>query len=212
VSPAQFIPLSEEIGLIVSIGEWIIYTACMQAKIWQEQGFSALRIAVNLSPLQFRLSNLVKQVKNALDVIGLSYSKLELEITESAAMEDFDTTLATLGTLKCMGLHLSIDDFGTGYSSLSYLKRFPIHTLKIDQSFIRNLNTSFEDAAIVKSIITLAHSLKLNVVAEGVETKEQFDYLCKHECDEIQGYLFSPPVSSDDFTKLLASNTSFTLT
>lgn len=212
VSPAQFIPLSEEIGLIISIGEWIIHTACMQAKIWQEQGFSALRIAVNLSPLQFRQSNLVKQVKNALDEIGLSYSKLELEITESAAMEDFDTTLATLGTLKSMGLHLSIDDFGTGYSSLSYLKRFPIHTLKIDQSFIRNLNTSFEDAAIVKSIITLAHSLKLNVVAEGVETKEQFDYLCKHECDEIQGYLFSPPVSADEFTKLLASKTSFTMT
>ena len=203
VSPAQFIPLCEEIGLIISIGEWIIHTACMQAKSWQDQGFSALRIAVNLSPLQFRQSNLVKQVKNALDATELSSSKLELEITESAAMEDFDKTIATLGILKSMGLHLSIDDFGTGYSSLSYLKRFPIHTLKIDQSFIRNLNTSFEDAAIVKSIITLAHSLKLSVVAEGVETKEQFDYLYNHECDEIQGYLFSPPVSADEFTKLL---------
>ena len=203
VSPAQFIPLCEEIGLIISIGEWIIHTACMQAKSWQDQGFSALRIAVNLSPLQFRQSNLVKQVKNALDATELSSSKLELEITESAAMEDFDKTFATLSILKSMGLHLSIDDFGTGYSSLSYLKRFPIHTLKIDQSFIRNLNNSFEDAAIVKSIITLAHSLKLSVVAEGVETKEQFDYLYNHECDEIQGYLFSPPVSADEFTKLL---------
>jgi len=208
VSPAQFIPLCEEIGLIISIGEWVIHTACMQAKSWQDQGFPALRIAVNLSPLQFRQTNLVKQVKDALDAIGLSSSKLELEITESAAMEDIDKAIATMGILKGMGLHLSIDDFGTGYSSLSYLKRFPIHALKIDQSFIRNLNTSFEDAAIVKSIITLAHSLKLSVVAEGVETREQFDYLYNHECDEIQGYLFSPPVSADEFTKLLGLQTS----
>ena len=179
----------------------------MQAKSWQDQGFPALRIAVNLSPLQFRQTNLVKQVKNALDASELSSSKLELEITESAAMEDIDKTIATLGILKSMGLHLSIDDFGTGYSSLSYLKRFPIHTLKIDQSFVRNLNTSFEDAAIVKSIITLAHSLKLSVVAEGVETKEQFDYLYNHECDEIQGYLFSPPISADEFNKLLGLQT-----
>lgn len=203
VSPDQFIPLCEEIGLIVSIGEWIIHTACMQAKSWQDQGFPSLRVAINLSPLQFRQPSLIKQVKNALDIIELSSSKLEFEITESAAMEDIDKTIATLGMFKNMGLHLSIDDFGTGYSSLSYLKRFPIHTLKIDQSFIRNLNTSFEDAAIVKSIITLAHSLKLSVVAEGVETKEQFDYLYNHECDEIQGYLFSPPVSADEFTELL---------
>lgn len=208
VSPAQFIPLCEEIGLIISIGEWVIHTACMQAKSWQDQGFPALRIAVNLSPLQFRQTNLVKQVKDALDAIGLSSSKLELEITESAAMEDIDKAIATMGILKGMGLHLSIDDFGTGYSSLSYLKRFPIHALKIDQSFIRNLNTSFEDAAIVKSIITLAHSLKLSVVAEGVETREQFDYLYNHECDEIQGYLFSPPVSANEFTKLLGLQTS----
>lgn len=209
VSPAQFIPLCEEIGLIISIGEWIINTACIQAKSWQDQGFSALRIAVNLSPLQFRQPNLINQVKNALDANELSSSKLELEITESAAMEDIDKTIATLGTFKSIGLHLSIDDFGTGYSSLSYLKRFPIHTLKIDQSFIRNLNTSFEDAAIVKSIITLAHSLKLSVVAEGVETKEQLEYLYNHECDEIQGYLFSPPVSADEFTKLLGLQTNF---
>lgn len=209
VSPAQFIPLCEEIGLIISIGEWILHTACMQAKIWQDQGFSSCRIAVNLSPLQFRQPDLIRQVENALNVIGLSSSKIELELTESAAMEDINKTIATLNIFKGMGLHLSIDDFGTGYSSLSYLKRFPIHTLKIDQSFIRNLNIGFEDAAIVKSIITLAHSLKLNVVAEGVETREQFDYLCNHECDEIQGYLFSPPISANEFTKLLGSQTRF---
>lgn len=203
ISPERFIPLCEEIGLIISIGEWIIHTVCMQAKSWQDQGFPSLRIAINLSPLQFRQPDLIKQVKNTLDAIELSSSKLEFEITESTAMEEIDKTIATLGTFKNMGFHLSIDDFGTGYSSLSYLKRFPIHTLKIDQSFIRNLNTSFEDAAIVKSIITLAHSLKLSVVAEGVETKEQFDYLYNLDCDEIQGYLFSPPVSADEFIKLL---------
>ena len=139
----------------------------------------------------------------------LSPNKLELEITESATMEDIDKAIAILGTFNNMGLHLSIDDFGTGYSSLNYLKRFPIHTLKIDQSFIRNLDTSFEDAAIVKSIITLAHSLRLSVVAEGVETKEQFDYLDNLGCDEIQGYLFSPPVSANEFSKMLSSSTVF---
>ena len=139
----------------------------------------------------------------------LSPNKLELEITESATMEDIDKAVAILCTFNKMGLHLSIDDFGTGYSSLNYLKRFPIHTLKIDQSFIRNLDTSFEDAAIVKSIITLAHSLRLSVVAEGVETKEQFDYLDNLGCDEIQGYLFSPPVSASEFSKMLSSSTGF---
>ena len=207
VSPAQFIPLCEEIGLIVTIGEWIIHTVCMQAKSWQDQGLPALRIAVNLSPLQFRQPDLIKQIRSALNVTGLNPSELELEITESATMEDIDKAIATLGTFNNMGLHLSIDDFGTGYSSLNYLKRFPIHTLKIDQSFIRNLDTSFEDAAIVKSIITLAHSLKLSVVAEGVETKEQFDYLESLGCDEIQGYLFSPPISANEFTKMLNSPT-----
>jgi len=206
VSPARFIPLCEEIGLIIPIGEWIIHTVCGQVKCLQDQGFSSPRIAINLSPLQFRQPDLTNQVRNTLDAFELDSSKLEFEITEGAAMEDIDKTIATLGIFNDMGLHLSIDDFGTGYSSLSYLKRFPIHTLKIDQSFIRNLNTSFEDAAIVKSIITLAHSLKFSVVAEGVETKEQFDYLYKLGCDEIQGYFFSPPVSANEFTKLLAGH------
>lgn len=203
VSPARFIPLCEEIGLIIPIGEWVIQTACKQAKIWQEQGFPSLRIAVNLSPLQFRQPDLPKQIQNALMLSQLNASHLELEITESAAMEDIDKTIATLETFNNMGLHLSIDDFGTGYSSLSYLKRFPIHTLKIDQSFIRNLNASFEDAAIVKSVVMLAHSLRLSVVAEGVETQAQLDYLYALDCDEIQGYLLSPPLSADEFGKLL---------
>ena len=209
ISPAQFIPLCEEIGLIVSIGEWVIQTACTQVKNWQDRGLSSLRVAINLSPLQFRQPDLIKKIETILDAVGLDSSKLEFEITESVAIEDIDKTIITLNTFKNMGLHLSIDDFGTGYSSLSYLKRFPIHNLKIDQSFIRNLHTSFEDAAIVKSIITLAHSLKLRVIAEGVETQEQFVYLRSLDCDEIQGYLFSPPISADAFTKLLASKNTF---
>ena len=205
VSPAQFIPLCEEIGLIIAIGEWIIQTVCTQVKNWHDQGFSSLRIPINLSPLQFRQPDLIKKVETILAIAGLDPDKLEFEITESVAIEDIDKTIATLKAFKNMGLHLSIDDFGTGYSSLSYLKRFPIHNLKIDQSFIRNLHTSFEDAAIVKSIITLAHSLKLRVIAEGVETQEQLAYLQGLDCDEIQGYLFSPPISADAFSKLLAS-------
>ena len=209
VSPARFIPLCEEIGLIIAVGDWVIQTACKQAKIWRDQGFPALRMAVNLSPLQFRQPDLPKQIMNALMLSELSASCLELEITESAAMEDIDKTISTLEAFKNMGLHLSIDDFGTGYSSLSYLKRFPIHTLKIDQSFIRNLNASFEDAAIVKSIVTLAHSLRLSVVAEGVETKAQFDYLYHLDCDEVQGYLLSPPLSAEEFGKLLSETAVF---
>lgn len=203
VSPARFIPICEEIGLIHSIEEWVIQSACRQVKEWTEHGFPLLRIAVNLSPLQFRQANLVKQVTDILAAAGVSTRNLEFEITESAAMEDIDKTIETLSLFKGLGLHLSIDDFGTGYSSLNYLKRFPIHTLKIDQSFVRNLGATLEDAAIVKSIITLAHSLKLSVVAEGVETQEQFDYLSAHDCDEIQGYLFSPPVPAHEFTNLL---------
>ncbi len=203
ISPAQFIPIAEELGLIIPIGEWIIHTVCTQVKSWQSQGFSSLRVAINLSPLQFRHSSLIKNIRNALDLIGLSPSTLEFEITEGAAMTDVGHTIKIMNTFKNMGLYLSIDDFGTGYSSLSYLKRFPIDTLKIDQSFVRNLGTSSEDMAIVRSIIALAHSLNLSVVAEGVETEEQFDYLYNHECNEIQGYLFSPPIPADKFTKLL---------
>ena len=203
VPPGQFISLCEESGLIIPIGEWIIQDACRQAKIWLDAGPSALRIAVNLSPLQFRQPELIANVQKALQQTGLPTSKLEFEITESAAMEDIHKTLETLGIFSEMGIHLSIDDFGTGYSSLNYLKQFPINTLKIDRSFIVNLAGHTKDAAIVKSIITLAHSLDFSVVAEGVETQEQLDYLKDLECDEIQGYLFSPPLPVDEFTELL---------
>lgn len=206
VSPGQFIPLCEEVGLIIPISEWIIHTACMQAKHWQDRGFLSLTVAVNLSPLQFRQPDLIQKVKNIIDEIGMTANRLEFEITESTAMEDIDEAIATMDIFKRMGIFFSIDDFGTGYSSLSYLKRFPVNTLKIDQSFIRNIHINFEDAAIVKSIVTLAHSLKFAVIAEGVETKEQFDFLKDIGCDEIQGYLFSPPVSVDEFTNLLSHN------
>lgn len=145
------------------------------------------------------------QVKEALRLNNPGANILELEITESAAMEDIDKTIATLGVFRSLGLHLSIDDFGTGYSSLSCLKRFPLHSLKIDQSFIRNLHASFEDTAIVKSIIDLAHSLGFSVVAEGVENLQQFEYLRRHGCDEVQGYLYHPPLPVEEFTALLSS-------
>jgi len=205
IQPSRFIPLCEEIGLITPIGEWVINTACKQARDWQNQGFTSLRIAVNLSPFQFRHPDLLMQVKEALRLNNPGANMLELEITESAAMEDINKTIAILGLFRDMGLHLSIDDFGTGYSSLSCLKRFPIHSLKIDQSFIRNLHASFEDTAIVRSIIDLAHSLGFSVVAEGVENLEQFEYLRRHGCDEAQGYLYHPPLPVEEFTALLSS-------
>jgi len=203
VSPAQFIPLCEETGLIIPIGDWIIRTACLQTLDWNRQGYADLRIAVNLSPLQFRQPDLVIKVVETLENTGIDPAQLEFEVTESGAMEDMEKTIRTLNTFKEMGIHISIDDFGTGHSSLSYLKRFPVHTLKIDQSFIRNLSTSDKDAAIVCSIITLAHSLEFSVIAEGVETQEHLEFLGRQGCDEIQGYFFSPPVPSHDFTRLL---------
>ncbi len=194
ISPAQFIPICEEIGLIIPIGEWVIRGVCMQIKQWIDQGYPALRVAVNLSPIQFRQPDLIEMVVKALAETGLDASHLELEITEGAAMENIERTLLTLSRFHALDIPLSIDDFGTGHSSLSYLKRFPLSTLKIDQSFIRNISESAKDEAIVKSIITLAHSLGFSVVAEGVETREQLDYLAHLDCDLIQGYLFSPPV------------------
>ncbi|MFD2112857.1 putative bifunctional diguanylate cyclase/phosphodiesterase [Thiorhodococcus fuscus] len=203
VSPAQFIPLCEETGLIIPIGDWIIRTACLQTLDWSRQGYVDLRIAINLSPLQFRQPDLIVKVAETLENTGIDPAQLEFEVTESGAMEDMEKTIRTLNTFKEMGIHISIDDFGTGHSSLSYLKRFPVHTLKIDQSFIRNLSTSDKDAAIVRSIITLAHSLQFSVIAEGVETQEHLEFLSCEGCDAIQGYFFSPPIPSHDFTRLL---------
>ncbi len=203
VYPDRFIPVAEDSGLIISLGEWVLRTACAQNKAWQRAGLKPISVAVNLSARQFRQPNLVEVVAGILGETGLDPVHLDLEVTEGLVMQNVEATIATLGRLKAMGVKLSIDDFGTGYSSLSYLKRFPIHTLKIDQSFVRDITTDPSDAAIAKTIISMAHELGLMVIAEGVETEEQKSFLCLRHCDEMQGYLFSRPVPAAEFENLL---------
>jgi len=206
VSPTRFIPLAEETGLIVSIGAWVLRTACAQAKIWVNAGMP-LAVAVNLSGVQLRQHNFVDSVRAVLAETGLDPALLELEITESVLMEQASEALSTLHQLKEIGVQLTIDDFGTGYSSLSYLKRFPVDCLKIDQSFVRDVTSDPDDAALVTGIIALAHSLRLKVVAEGVETVEQRDFLVQCDCDSIQGYLLSQPVPPEVFeNKMLGAD------
>ncbi|MET3119898.1 diguanylate cyclase (GGDEF)-like protein/PAS domain S-box-containing protein [Undibacterium sp. GrIS 1.8] len=208
IAPTRFIGLAEEMGLILPIGAWVIRTACIDTKTWQDAGFAHLRVAVNLSARQFTQKMLVQSISDILEATGLDASYLELELTESMVMSDVESAIAILRNLKSLGIHISIDDFGTGYSSLSYLRRFPIDVLKIDQSFVNDITVDTDDAAIVASIISLAHSLRLKVIAEGVETTEQLDYLRAHGCDQVQGYLFSRAVAADAFEKLLESERS----
>ncbi len=196
--PNQFMLLAEETGLIISIGEWVLKQACKQAVEWLGAGIPPLRIAVNLSALQFRKNDLVETIAGILDSVGLDPQFLELEITESFLMEDVDSAITKLQDLSALGVHLAIDDFGTGYSSLSYLKRFPLNTLKIDQSFIRDISTDSDDAAIAEAIIALAQSLHLRVMAEGVETEEQLNFLRTRGCDQVQGFLVCRPVPAAD--------------
>jgi diguanylate cyclase (GGDEF)-like protein/PAS domain S-box-containing protein len=203
ISPAKFIPVAEETGLILPIGEWVLRVACAQCKAWQEAGLLSTFIAVNLSARQFQQQNMVETVTRILKETVLDPNYLELELTESILMKREDITIKTLQELNAMGIRLSIDDFGTGYSSLSYLKRFPIGKLKIDQSFVRDLVSDPDNAAIVSAIVTLGHSLKLKVIAEAVETVEELKFLRSLECDEIQGYFFSRPLPSEEATKLL---------
>lgn len=206
ISPQRFIPLAEETGLIISIGEWVLTQACRQNKYWQECGYQPIKIAVNLSPYQVQHRSLVTTLENVLDKTQLSSQYLELEITESSLMGNTSEIIKTLNTLKTMGVSLSIDDFGTGYSNLSYLSRLPIGKLKIDQSFIRQMVDNSEDIAIVLTIISLAETLKIPVVAEGVETQEQLAMLKTHGCREAQGYYFSYPVNAKEYEQLLRLN------
>ena len=205
IPPSRFIPIAEEIGLIVPIGRWMLDTACAQNKAWQDMGLPAISVAVNMSARQFHQDELVDTVAAALGHAGLDACYLELELTESIVMNDAELFIAKLHALKQLGVQLSIDDFGTGYSSLSYLKRFSIDRLKIDQSFIRDIATDPDDAAITRSMIALGHSLNLKVIAEGVETEEQLEFLRRHDCDEMQGYYFSKALAADEFTSLLRS-------
>lgn len=203
VSPADFIPLAEEIGLIIPIGEWALRTVCRQISAWQEDGFVAPRIAINVSAKQFYMQHLPDQIAQILAETGLNADQIEIELTESVLIKNVDVAVSNLHRIKKMGIQISIDDFGTGYSSLAYLKRLPIDILKIDQSFVRDLTNNPADAAIINSIITLAHSLKLRVIAEGVETEAQLKFLKSHGCDEAQGYYFSRPLPVDQIPALL---------
>jgi diguanylate cyclase (GGDEF)-like protein/PAS domain S-box-containing protein len=208
VAPGEFIAIAEVSGLIVPIGQWVLRTACAQARAWQLLGHPKFSVAVNLSARQFQQADLVFQVTEALHEADLPAASLDLEITESNAMQNAELSIATLQDLKRLGVSLSMDDFGTGYSSLNYLKRFPIDRIKIDQSFVRDVNRDPDDAAIATAIIAMAHSLKLTAVAEGVETEAQLEFLLAQRCDEMQGYLFSRPLPAAEFEELLASNRS----
>jgi diguanylate cyclase len=203
ISPGGFIPVAEETGLIVSIGEWVLREACLQARTWQNSGVGSIRVAVNLSAQQFRQKNLVDVVGSALQEARLEPRFLELELTESAVMHDAEASIEILRKLSGLGVRISVDDFGTGYSSLSYLRRLPLDKLKIDHSFIKEVTTSRDDAQIVRAIVSLAHSLHLKVIAEGVETQEQLTFLRDLGCDQYQGYLRSPPVTADAFARLM---------
>ncbi|HWP48522.1 MAG TPA: EAL domain-containing protein [Candidatus Limnocylindrales bacterium] len=202
ISPGEFIPVAEETGLIVAIGEWVIQTACTQSKAWQDMGLPPLFVAINLSARQFQHQNLLELIKKILKETGMAAQTLKLEITESIAMRDLDFSIPILKELSAMGVQILIDDFGTCYSSLGYLNRFPINALKIDQSFVKDIPNNADNAAIIKAIIAMAHSLKLKVIAEGVETEEQLTFLRSQACDEIQGYLLSHPLPAEVFARL----------
>ncbi|HMH17461.1 MAG TPA: EAL domain-containing protein [Burkholderiales bacterium] len=203
VGPLQFIPMAEETGLIVPIGKWVLRTACRQQKAWQDQGLPQMSVAVNLSARQFSDENLLQDITAIVKESGMDPTLLELEITESMLMHNVEKAIRTLDALNDMGIRLAIDDFGTGYSSLSTLKRFPINTIKVDRSFIRDLPGGVDDHAITDAIIAMGRTLGMTVIAEGVETKEQADYLREQSCDEFQGFYFKKPMPANELVKLL---------
>lgn len=209
VPPAMFIPIAEEAGLIIDIGQWVLHEACRQAVQWQQAGFAPLRMGVNISSLQFKQQSLASLVHQVLQKTGFAARYLELELTESAIMQNVSQVNDTLIELKELGVNLSVDDFGTGYSSMSYLKRLPLDTLKIDRSFVMDITTDANDAAIIKAIIALAKSLGLKTIAEGVETAEQLAFLQEQRCDEIQGYFISRPLPGPEIERFLIDGKKF---
>lgn len=213
VAPMQFIPLAEETGLIVPIGKWVLLTACRQNVAWQQRGLPRLKMAVNLTARQFTDEHLLRDIASVLKATGMEARLLELEIHESLLIHDIEKTLRILTDLKAMGIKVAIDDFGTGYSSLATLQRFPLDTIKIDRSYIRDITTRGENSNLAEAIIAMGKSLSLTVVAQGVETREQADFLRDHACDEVQGFYFNKPMSTGEFTELLqAQATDVTLT
>jgi len=203
ISPARFIPVAESCGLINDIGEFVLSETCRQGQQWLQAGLPRLTLAVNVSPAQFRRFDMRKQVIEVLNATGYPAHALELELTESALMENQEVVVQTLNDLRGLGIRLAIDDFGTGYSSLAYLKRFPLDVLKIDKKFIDDIPHSKDDKAIATAIIGIAHTLGFKVLAEGVETQQQLDFLRQQKCDHYQGYFCSPPLPADKFQQLL---------
>jgi EAL domain-containing protein (putative c-di-GMP-specific phosphodiesterase class I) len=204
ISPIHFIPLAEEAGLILEIGKWVLDSTCMQIKAWeQDPQKNKLKLSVNVSAKQFYQTNFVREVESAIARHQITPSLLNLELTESMLLDDSETTITSMNQLKKIGVRFELDDFGTGYSSLQYLKRLPLYQLKIDQSFVRDLTEDANDRALVTTIITMAHNLGLKVIAEGVETAEQLQFLKENNCDHYQGYYFSKPVPIAEFEALL---------
>ncbi len=206
VPPAHFMQIANETGLIVPIGEWVLQTACATRKGWERQGLPNMTVAVNLSQRQFMHGNLLKDIEQVLNETGCSANCIALEITESMVMHNPERAIKLIRSLKKIGLHVVIDDFGTGYSSLAYLQRFPVDALKIDRSFM-DISGDTGNVSIAQAIIAMAHSLKLNVIAEGVETRQQFDFLRDHGCNEIQGYYVSKPLAAADAIAFIQENT-----
>jgi len=204
ILPADFIPIAEQTGLILPIGDHVLRTACQALKTWHRLGLPDIRIAVNVSARQFRDASLLPSIDRALSEAELSPEHLEIEITESIAMESADMVVGNLEALRGRGIRIAIDDFGTGYSSLNYLKRYPVHSLKIDRSFVTDVATNPADAGIVRAVIEMAHGLKLNALGEGVETRDQFLHLQRYGCDEMQGYWVSPPLPAEGVNGLMA--------
>jgi EAL domain-containing protein (putative c-di-GMP-specific phosphodiesterase class I) len=206
VAPARFIPILEDTGLIVPVGEWVMASVCAQIKAWQRQGISDRPVAINLSARQFQQPGLDAAIARLIEETGVDPRLIDLEITETLLMRDAEQAARVLKTLKSYGLRIAVDDFGTGYSSLAYLKRFPLDALKIDRAFVRDVTTDADDAAIAIAIIGLAHSLKLKVIAEGVETQAQLRFLREHGCDEIQGWVFAEALPAADCARLVLEN------
>jgi EAL domain-containing protein (putative c-di-GMP-specific phosphodiesterase class I) len=205
ITPARFIEVAEDTGLIVPIGKWVLNMACQQARAWQMEGLPPLVMSVNVSPRQFRHGDIVQTIATALRDSGLPPGYLQIELTEGLAMHDAEQHVRMLDDIKALGVQIAVDDFGTGYSSLSYLKRFPVDQLKVDRSFVTDLPGDRDDAAIVQAIVTLGHQLGLRVVAEGVENEAQNAFLRSVGCDEMQGYLFGHPMSASDFAETMTN-------
>jgi EAL domain-containing protein (putative c-di-GMP-specific phosphodiesterase class I) len=208
IPPGKFIPVAEDCGLILPIGNWVLHEACRQVRTWADAGLSLASIAVNISAIEFRHEHFLDGVFTILQDTGLNPRRLELELTETVLMKRAESTESVLKNLRAGGVHLAVDDFGTGYSSLSYLRKFPVDSLKIDQSFIRQITATPDDTAIITAVIAMDRSLNLRVIAEGVETRAELEFLQAHRCDEAQGYYFSRPLPAQEFARLLRTGLS----